>query len=107
MEKAVEKTQVLVDLFSYGIVELKIAYCLEFFSLPTRACNIECHIFHFDAAWHSWLYSPDFKFVFAEVEGGTGHAVCFASAGPKKNIYYQIMLNVVADYIFLKEKIFH
>ncbi|WP_293743010.1 hypothetical protein [uncultured Pedobacter sp.] len=107
MEKAVEKTQVLVDLFSYGIIELKIAYCLEFFSLPTRACNIECHIFHFDAAWHSWLYSPDFKFVFAEVERGTGHAVCFASAGPKKNMYYQIMLNVVADYIFLKEKIFH
>lgn len=102
MKEAVEKIQVLVDLFGYGIVELKVAYCLEFFSLPTRAYSIECHIVNFDATRYSWLYSPDLKFVFFEIEGGAGHAICFGGAGPKKNIYYQTTLNVIADYIFSK-----
>ncbi|WP_316846373.1 hypothetical protein [Pedobacter psychrodurus] len=104
--KMVKKIEVLIDLLGYGIVELPVAYSLIFTGLSPRAYNIDCHIEQSDTALHSWLCSSDFKLVFSEIGGGKGHMVCFSGEGVNRNVYYQTMLNVVADYIFLKEKFF-
>jgi len=79
---------------------------LSFTDLPPRAYHIACYIDQSDSVLHSWLYSPDFRLVFSEIENGVGHVVCFNVEGQSRNIYYQTMLNVVSDYIFLKEKFF-
>ncbi|MGN7986274.1 hypothetical protein ACTJKC_02980 [Pedobacter sp. 22226] len=106
IDKMVKKVEVRIDLLGYGIVELSVSYSLKFSALPSRAYNIDCHIGQLDADLHSWLYAPDFKLVFSEIENGVGHIVCFSGAGLNRNVYYQTMLNVVSDYIFLKEKFF-
>ncbi|WP_316828532.1 hypothetical protein [Pedobacter miscanthi] len=106
IEKSVKKVDVLIDLLGYGIVELSVAYSLKFTGLSPRAYDIDCHIDQLDPGLHGWLYSPDFKLVFSEIETEIGHVVCFSGAGLNKNVYYQTMLNVVSDYIFLKEKLF-
>ncbi|MGN8059494.1 hypothetical protein ACTJKN_24655 [Pedobacter sp. 22163] len=104
IEKAVKKVEVLIDLLGYGIVQLPVAYSLSCTDLSPRAYSIECHIDQSDSALHSWLYSSDFKLIFSEIEDGVGHVVCFNGEALSRNIYYQTMLNVVSDYIFLKEK---
>ncbi|WP_293304264.1 hypothetical protein [Pedobacter sp. UBA5917] len=105
-KKEIKTVAVLVDLLGYGVVELTVNYSLGFTCVQPGVCNIECHIGQNDQVMHSWLYSPDFKLVFSEIGQGKGHAVCFSGEGLNKNVYYQTMLNVVSDYIFLKEKVF-
>jgi len=104
--KQVKRIEVLIDLLGYGIVALPVAYSLNFTDVLPRICNIECHIEPLDAALHSWLHSPDFKLVFSEIGNGKGHMVSFSGKGINKNVYYQTMLNVVSDYILIREKIF-
>jgi len=106
IEKVVKKIEVLIDLLGYGIVELPVVYNLSFTGLSPREYSIDCHIDQSPSALHSWLYSPDFKLVFSEIGRGNGHMVCFKGEGVNRNVYYETMLNVVSDYIFLKEKFF-
>ena len=102
----INNINVLIDLLGYGIVELPVAYRLKFEDTSPRVCEVACHISLPDPESHTWLYSPDFNMVFAEIDGGIGHVVSFSGAGLNKNVYYQTMVNVVSDYIFLKEKFF-
>ncbi|RBQ11434.1 hypothetical protein [Pedobacter miscanthi] len=106
IKKEVKTVEVLVDLLGYGVVKLAVDYSLGFTGVLPRVCSIECHIDQSDQLRHSWLYSTDFKLIFSEIGQGKGHAVCFSGEGLSKNVYYQTMLNVVSDYIFLKEKFF-
>ena len=100
------KVKVYIDLLGYGIVELPVAYRLTFTDQLPRTYRVECHINSADQVQHSWLFAPDFRLYFSEMDSGKGHVVCFGSDGPNKNVYYQTMLNVVSDYIFIKEKFF-
>jgi hypothetical protein len=102
----IKKVEVLIDLLGYGTVELAVGYSLNFTDGFPRTCNVECSISLTDPALHGWLYSPDFKLIFSEIGLGKGHMVCFRGEGVDRNVYYQTMLNVVSDYIFLKEKFF-
>lgn len=104
--KEPKNVNILIDLLGYGIVELPVAYCLNFEEGSPRFCQVNCHISLSDTGAHTWLSSPDFEMVFAEIHGGMGHAVTFSGEGLNKNVYYQTMVNVVSDYIFLKEKFF-
>ncbi|MNK64417.1 hypothetical protein D3C87_836580 [compost metagenome] len=104
--KKAKNINVLIDLLGYGIVELPVTYRLNFEDSKPRVCHVACEVSLPDVAAHTWLYSPDFKMVFAEIDGGMGHVVTFSGEGLNKNVYYQTMVNVVSDYIFLKEKFF-
>jgi len=101
-----KNVEVLVDLLGYGTVVLTVDYSLDFTDTSPRTCTVACRISLIDQELHGWLYSPDFKAVFSEIGLGKGHMVCFSGEGINKNVYYQTMLNVVSDYIFLKEKFF-
>lgn len=106
IKKPEKRVEVLVDLLGYGTVELTVDYRLSFMDGFPRSYSVECRISLIDQALHSWLYSPDFKLFFSEIGVGNGHMVSFSGEGLNKNVYYQTMLNVVSDYIFLKEKFF-
>lgn len=105
MEDTIKQVEVLIDLLGYGIVALPVAYHLSFINGAPRTCTVDCHINLTDSP-HTWLCSSDFKLVFSEIDGGRGHVVCFNGDGINQNVYYQTMLNVVSDYIFLKEQFF-
>ena len=101
-----KNVEVFVDLLGYGTVILTVDYSLAFADASPRSCTVACRISLIDRELHGWLYSPDFKLIFSEIGLGKGHMVCFSGEGINKNVYYQTMLNVVSDYIFLKEKFF-
>ena len=103
----IKKVEVLIDLFGYGILNLSVDYHLSCVSdLPGVYCT-ECHIHSYNHNEHSWLCTPDFKFFVSEIESGSGHVIHFNTDGLRcKNPYYQTMLNVVSDYIFMRERFF-
>jgi hypothetical protein len=105
MKETTKKVEVLIDLLGYGIVELSVVYRLSFTNGSPRACTVDCHINLADSL-HTWLCSPDFKLDFSGIDDGRGHIVGFSGKGVDQNVYYQTMLNVVSDYIFLKEGFF-
>jgi len=102
---ATKNVEVLIDLLGYGIVELSVAYSLNFNDVLPCTYSIECHTEPVDSARHTWLYSRDFKMIFSKIEPSVGYTVCFNEEKSNKNIYYQTMLNVVSDYILLKENL--
>jgi hypothetical protein len=97
-----KRVVVWIDLLSYGIVALPIVYNLYFHEQELRHCKVMCSIEAAHICRHSWLCRSDFTFVFEEISNGTGYVISFEE-DLRNNLYYDMMLNVVADYIVFKE----
>ncbi|WP_029278775.1 hypothetical protein [Pedobacter borealis] len=101
MNGAEKRIVVLVDLSSYGIVELPIAYSLGFYEQDVRSCKVDCYIEFANINKHNWLSHSHFVFFFTENSNGNGYVVSFQGEA-NKNIYYHNMLDVVSDYLVFK-----
>jgi hypothetical protein len=103
-----KKINVLIDMIGYGIVELPVDYSLSFYTKSGKDCVLaECHVDGINTAEHSWLCAKNFRLNFSNFDLGKGYTVCFGGIEVDINLYYQSMLNVVADYLALKEGFFY
>lgn len=94
---------VLVDLFGQSIIELPVSYTISADEARPAATTVSCHITLADEDVPGWLYSRDFSFFFTQTNNENIFMTSILRAAGKQNVYYEQMLNVVSDYIWLQE----
>lgn len=105
MGKAEKRIVVLVDLLSYGIVELPIVYSLDFYGPDLGGCIVECRIELSNPSQHNWLCNNHFTIFFSKTTDCCGYVMSFEKM-TTNNLYYHNMLNVISDYLAFKENFF-
>ncbi len=94
---------VLVDLFGQSIIELPVTYTISTDEARPTEAMVICKITLADEDVPGWLYSRNFSFFFSQTDNANGSTLSICRAAGKQNVYYEQMLNVVSDYIWLKE----
>ncbi|MNI40672.1 hypothetical protein D3C87_489350 [compost metagenome] len=94
---------VLVDLFGQSIIELPVTYTISTDEARPAEAMVSCKITLADDDIPGWLYSRNFSFFFSQTNSAKASTLSVCRAAGKQNVYYEQMLNVVSDYIWLKE----
>lgn len=94
---------VFVDLFGEGIIDLPITYTISADKAKTDLITLSCSIEPVDDSLPGWLYVNHFEFIFSRTSNDDAVIVSVSHSAEKKNVYYELMLNVVFEYIWLRE----
>ncbi|KQS36069.1 hypothetical protein ASG14_11580 [Pedobacter sp. Leaf194] len=101
--KMEKRITVLIDLFGEGIVHLPVVYRTKIDdrqpAIPLRYCTIDLP----QRNLPGWLYSSAFSYSVSSNQLNNAKAFHFTRAEGKKNLYYEIMLSVISEYIELVE----
>lgn len=98
-----KSVNVSVDLFGEGIIDLPITYSIGTDEAKPDAIALNCSIDCSAANSPGWLYGKHFKFLFSRTSNNDAVIININRKAGKKNVYYELMLNVVFEYIWLRE----